>query len=109
MDERKWGLWMRMITRGYDGGLRTSNLVRIFIFCYHLCVILQDGRTALHLAADEGHMDTVDILCDFNASSNAETIVRTLFEFVAFCDFVFPLRWILHRRCVKIFKFSSKS
>lgn len=39
-------------------------------------LLFQEGRTALHLAAEQGHLDTVEVLADFNAGPNTETIVR---------------------------------
>ena len=38
--------------------------------------LLQEGRTALYLAAENNHKEAVDILLDYTASANAETIVR---------------------------------
>nr|CAG2216169.1 unnamed protein product [Mytilus edulis] len=33
-----------------------------------------DGKTALHVAADNGHADVVDVLLEFNAGADTETI-----------------------------------
>ena len=37
--------------------------------------IIQEGQTALHLAAREGHLNVTQVLLDFNAGANSETIV----------------------------------
>ncbi|XP_070176862.1 ankyrin repeat and death domain-containing protein 1A-like isoform X1 [Littorina saxatilis] len=34
-----------------------------------------EGRTALHLAAEHGHQEAVDLMLDYNANPNSETIV----------------------------------
>ena len=36
---------------------------------------LQEGKTALHVAAEKGHLKVVDILLTSNADPNAETTV----------------------------------
>ena len=48
--------------------------------------LLQEGRTALYLAAENNHKEAVDILLDYTASANAH---RTRPSYVSFALF-FP-------------------
>ena len=41
----------------------------------NVCLLLQDGLTALHKAAFNGHPDTYEVLLKNNANVNAETKV----------------------------------
>ena len=40
-------------------------------------VILQEGKSALHVAAAKGHLKVVDVLLTSNADPNSETTVST--------------------------------
>ena len=44
----------------------------------------QDGKSALHLAAEAGHKEATDLLLDYTANPNSETIV----SFVVWCSVV---------------------
>lgn len=46
----------------------------IFIHLFN-CFFEKNGRTALHVAADNGHSEVVDVLLEFNAGADTETIV----------------------------------
>ena len=54
---------------------QTNVFLKSFNSVLYMYLYFQEGKTALHLAAEEGHLETVDVLCDFNASPNSETIV----------------------------------
>jgi hypothetical protein len=41
-----------------------------------LLLLLQDGRTPLHLAAEKGHLDVVELLLGAGAAANATDKVR---------------------------------
>ena len=41
------------------------------------CVSFQSGKTALHAAAEHGHVKVVELLLSTNADVNAETTVST--------------------------------
>ena len=40
---------------------------------------MKEGRTAMHIAADEGHCDVIQVLLDFSAGTNTETIVSYIY------------------------------
>ena len=49
-------------------------MVFIIIITFYT-VVFQEGRTAVHLAAEHGHQEVLDLLLDYNANPNSETIV----------------------------------
>jgi ankyrin repeat protein len=61
-------------------------------------LLFQEGRTALHLAAEAGHFETVEVLADFNAGPNAETIVGIIIHYQAVMHISFVVH-LLFARC----------
>ena len=45
-----------------------------------MCLCPQDGRTALHLAAQEGKVDVVRVLTEAEAQVNIQTEVHTVYN-----------------------------
>ena len=46
------------------------------VTCYVILTMLQDGETALHGAASNGHFKTCEVLLKHNANAQAEDEVR---------------------------------
>ena len=65
----------------------------VYYVNYSIKLLLQNGVTALHNAACNGHPDTCEVILKNNPDVNAETKVRFLFCFVLvrFCFVLFLL------------------